>query len=284
MSDQSIRVNGVPFSLPLGHPVSFISKRSGKTLAGIDIDFRAEGSGSSEMLENLFSQETVSVDDPFVNRSYQGFIQNATHTYRNGNSARHYCEIRELDVIPEFKTLEIEGHPFPVSKYTENDIREDRVTMYALLRLSEDQFTELNRLFKGEPVQVRRIGVDEEPIAINFGSLYWSKHEEYGTTYYKQIVTLVPTDSPTSKADEAMNRLIESIKASQTPIISMVLGLSARFEALVDELTRNNLINNEKRRELLGESWEELLDSMRIEEIKSQTRRIQDAEQLFNNW
>jgi hypothetical protein len=281
MPNESIRVNDTPFHASLGRPVSFVSKRSGRLLAGIDIDVRADGLNSSEMLENLFSQEAVSIYDPFVNRLYQATIQNVSHSYRNGNSAQHYCEIRELDIIPEFNILEIEGHEFPVLKYIENDLREDRVVMFALLRLSQEHFAQLQSLFKHEPVQIRRIGIDADPIAVNFGgSLYWSKHEDRAT-YYKHIVSLIPDSSP---IDSAANRFGEAIRTSQIPIINMVLALSTRFEVLLDELTRYNVINSEKRSELLGENWEELLDQVRIEEIKSQTRRIHDAEEVFATW
>ena len=282
MPDESIRVNGTPFHASLGRPVNFVSKRSGRTLAGIDIDLRANGLDSSKMLEDLFSQKIVSMYDPFANHSYQATIENVSHSYRNGNTAQHYCEIRELDVIPEFNILEIEDNEFTVLNYTENDLREDNVVMFALLRLSQEQFAKLQSLFKHKPVRIRRIGVDTEPIIVTYGgSMYWSKHNEDGVTYYKHIVTLIPVSSP---VDNGANSFVEAIRTSQTPIINMVLALSTRFEALMDELTRHNLISSERRGELLGENWEELLDQVRVEEIKSQTRKIHDAEEIFATW
>jgi hypothetical protein len=282
MPTESIKVNGTPLHASLGRAVSFISKRSSRTLAGINIDIRANGLDSSEMLEGIFNQEIVSIYDPFVSCTYQATIQNVYHSYSNGNTAQHHCEIRELDVIPEFNILEIEGDEFAVLNYTENDLREDDVVMFVLLRLSQDRFAQLQSLFKHEPAHIRRIGVDAKPITVTYGgSLYWSKHEEDGAIYYKHIVTLIPVGSP---VESMTNSLGAAIQTSQTPFINMVLALSARFEALLDELTSHDLISSEKRGELLGENWVELLDQVRIEEIKSLTRRIDDAEVIFATW
>lgn len=275
MSHQQIRVNNFPFHPSFGSPVSFQGNLSGKTLAGIDVEFRIEGSGHNSEVDELLNQEGVTVEDPFVNRSYRASIRQTSHSDFNGRVAIYRFELREIDVAPEFRMLEIEGHQYPVARYIERDLGEEGVDRDALLHLSREQFEEVQSLFKPGPILVRRIGVDEEPLTVRYGGgMYWSRHEESGNTYYKQIVHLVPINIPPSRLNLALG-------VEQEALARMVCSLTARFEALVNELAQNNVISPERQSALLGDDWKGLLEIRHIDDITRQTTRVPDADEEF---
>lgn len=273
MTYQQIRVNNFPFHSSFGSPVSFQGNLSEKTLAGIDVEFRIEGSGHNSEVDELLKEKVVTVEDPFVNRSYSASIRLTSHSDFNGRSATYQFELTEIDVAPEFKMLEIEGHQYPVTRHVESDLREEGVDRYALLHLSVEQFEEVQRLIKPGSIKVRRTGVDEEPLTVRYGGgMYWSQHQEGGNTYYKQIVHFVPVDIPPSPFTLASG-------AKQDALAEMVCSLTVRFEALVNELAQNNVISPERQSALLGNDWRGLLDSQRIDDITRQTMRVHDADE-----
>ncbi|HYT36455.1 MAG TPA: hypothetical protein VEL49_04690 [Ktedonobacteraceae bacterium] len=271
---QQIQVNNFPFHPSFGSPVSFQGNLSGKTLAGIDVEFHIEGSGHSSEVDALLDQEVVTVEDPFVNRSYRASIRQTSHSNFNDRAANYHFELREIDMTPEFKILEIEGHQYPVARFVERDLGEEGVDRDVLLHLSKEQFEEVQSLFKPGPILVRRIGVDEEPLTVRYGGgMYWSQHEEGDNTYYKQIVHLVPIDIPVS------NKINLAIGTEQEALVRMVCSLTARFEALVNELAQNNVISLERKSAIIGDDWKGLLDTQRIEDITRQTMRVRDADE-----
>jgi len=238
---------------------------------GIDLDFAIQGQENNQKIDELFNQNVVQVYDPFSRRSYKASLNQLSHRYQVGHPEQHYtAEIRELDMPPEFEVLEIEGHQFPVSKYIETDAN-DTIGRHALLRLSKEQFIELQNLIKPGSVQIRRMGVDEKPITVRYGGLmHWSEHKEGEEIYYKQIVRFFPPDLPSSRIDVASG-------AQQEVLVEMTQALTVRFEALVQELFRNNIISEEKRDEILGEKCWNLLGSTRLNEICWQIDRVPDA-------
>ncbi len=274
MTHQQIRVNNFPFHPSFGSPVSFQGNLSGKTLAGIDVEFHIEGSGHSSEVDALLDQEVVIVEDPYVNRSYRASIRQTSYSSINDRAATYRFELREIDMTPEFKVLEIEGHQYPVARYVERDRGDEGVDRDALLHLSKEQFEEVQGLFKPGPILVRRIGVDEEPLTVRYGGgMYWSQHEEGDNTYYKQIVHLVPIDIPVS------NKFNLALGTEQAALVRMVCSLTARFEALVNELAQNNVISLERKSAIIGDDWKGLLDTQRIEDITRQTMRVRDADE-----
>lgn len=282
MPKNFITINDVKLNTSVGRSMSFHGKHSGSTLWGVDLDFSICGQENIKKIEKLFSFDTVQVDDPFVNRKYKASLRLISCSYQEGREERHYvANLRELDAPPKFNLLEIDGHQFSVLKYKETECEDDVIGRYALLRLSKDQFEELQELLKHETMQIRRINIDEEPITMKLGgNPFWSKHEGSGEIYYKQIINLFPPDySPKYKL-----RLASS--AHQIALAIMVMSLSIRLEALINELVRNNVINEEKRNMLLQENWKELLDITRKEEIVKETNlqlcKVPDAEEEFD--
>lgn len=273
MPSDTIKINDMNFNMSVGRPTTFEGKHAGKELAGIDLDFSIRQQRLVEDLEKLFSSETVKVEDPFVGRSYEAILRKTTESYQSGYPDRHYTmQVRELDLPPIFDVLEIEGHQFPVLRYVETDPDPDEIGRYALLRLSREQFVELQKLIKKESVQIKRIGVDEDPLTVRYGgAMYWSKHKEDGEIYYKQIVRFFSLSDRTPKVYLASGFV-------QDNLIRIIEVFASRFEALVNELVQNNVISDEKRTSLLEDTWEELLDTPLSTETRWPLQRVSDAE------
>ncbi|GAH58089.1 unnamed protein product, partial [marine sediment metagenome] len=252
------------------------------TLSGIDLDFSVYGQENIKKIEKLLKFDTVQVDDSFVNRTYKASLRLISWSYQEGRQERYYkAEIRELDTWPKFNILEIDGHKFSVLKYKESEQEDDVIGRYALLRLSKNQFGKLQEIFKHKTVQIRRINVDEKPITMKFmGKRYWSEHKEGRKTYYKQIIRLFPHDYlPKHKLNMATGTELISLAI-------LVMSLSIRLEALINELAQNNILSDKKRDMLLQKNWKKLLDNTRKKEILEETdlqlHKALDAEEEFD--
>jgi hypothetical protein len=274
----AIKINDVTLDVRAGHPASFYGRLSDKTLPGIDMDFQVTGPQIVEAIEQLASQETVQVTDPFVGQTYPASFRLISHSYTSGQPPHYFtCEVRALDIAPEFNVLEIDGDEFPVLASRAQVVTEqDQEGIYSVivLRLTQAQFVAVQKLLRHDELSIRRKGVDEQPLIVRHGSrMYWSKHVEDGETFYKQMVRLVhPSNFPSGKAPGI------ALVTEQDILFRMVMALSARFERLSDELVEAGVISDEKRTLLLSDNWKELLDQQRIDEIAQQTYRVADAE------
>lgn len=273
-----IKINDVTLDVRAGRPTSFDGRLSDKTLPGIDLNFHATDPQIVEAIERLASQETVQVTDPFVGQTYPASFRLISHSYMNGQPQHYFtCEVRALDIAPEFNILEMDGDEFPVLASREQIVtEEDQEGIYSVivLRLTQVQFVAVQKLLRHDELSIRRKGVDEEPLIVRHGSrMYWSKHMEDGQTFYKQLVRLVhPSNFPSGKAPGI------ALVTEQDILFRMVMALSARFERLSDELVEAGVLSDEKRALLLSDNWKELLDQQHIDEIAQQTHRVADAE------
>jgi hypothetical protein len=274
----SIKINDFVIDRTAGSPFTFYGALSEKTLPGIDLKFSVSGPSDIEAIEAIFSQEVVQVDDPFVGQSYQASIQLRTSSYVSGNITRHYIgQVQALDVAPEFSILEIEGDQFPVLATHESIIDEEErngIVRDILLRLTPEQFLVVQGYLRNATLSVRRVGVDEQPILARQRSFaYWSQHVNDGVSFYKQIVPLIyPADILPSRGPSL------ALRTDQDILSGMLQTLVIRFERLLDELVESNAITTEKRKLLLSDNLQDLLDSDHIDRINQQRWRVADAE------
>lgn len=271
MSDETIKIEDLEFALHVGSPLEFQGRHTGRRLAGIDLDFRTTGRKTPQRLQALFDQETVRVEDPFADRSYEATIRMTFHRYREGRPEHDYeVEVREVDEVPEFEFLEIEGTQFPIEEYFETDESNNSIGMHALLRLSNEQFTQLRDLDNPEGMQVRRVGVDDQPFVMRPGQFIWSRHEEEGEEYYKQVVRFFSPDLP-SFPNFGLRRL--------SRMISEQMG---RFEALLDMLVQNDTLTQEQKETLLAEEWTTLVGEDRARVIRWKLIETEDVAEDFD--
>ena len=152
------------------------------------------------------------------------------------------------------------------------DLHDGKIGMYILLRLSPDEFLKCRGLLKPGPVEIQRIGIDENPIIRRFGGAqYWSSHNEDSQEFYKHIVRFYPIDAPPSRVSIASGH-------KQIAQTKMILALSARYEALVKMLTESGQITQENGMALMAEEWQRLIDDEREVLLRSRLHEVQDAE------
>lgn len=276
MPDKSIIVDDVTFTTDAGEPYTFQGKHSRKTLSGIKLNFAVRGDLEIEKVEKLCTRNAVNVVDPFSDRTYEATLRQVSSSYQVGRPEHSYViEITEVDAIPQFQTLEIDGHCFDVAKYRETEHEEDAIGMHALLRLTEEQFIKMQEITKPITVKIRRLGIDENSLIVRCGGKrYWSEHEEGGTIYYKQILTFFPPDL-------APGPLRLAMEADHIALGIMLIKMTVRFEALIHELTTSEIMSKEQRDKVLGPEWKKLLSENRIDEILMQTEKVPDAEYEF---
>jgi hypothetical protein len=273
-----IKLDDIALPPEAGAPVNVPAKHAPRTLAGIDLEFSARMPQDEERVENLFAKDKVVVEDPFTDRSYEAVVTRRSTSYTEGSGWRRYtAEVRELDLVPNFEMLEVDGERFTVADYFEDEPEEDAVGRHALLRLSDEEFESLRAIMRrarqeGEGrARIRRVGVDEEPIEVRYGgAMYWSRHEEEGRRWYKQIVRFFPVDLPGPSY-----RIASGVE--QDILADMVFKLSVRFRALADELVEKGVLEDDRRWELLDGDPASLLDDERLSKIRREFERVRDA-------
>ena len=271
-----VEIGGIGFTLPSADPFTFPGVHSGTDLSGLTVELTARSTADVDRIEELLAERTATVVDPFVDRQYDARLTLRSTSHQDGRPEKWYCfEVRELDHVKTFSTLEIEGQPFTVIRNTESSDN-GVVGFHVLLQLSSDEFNQFHNLLRPSPVQVRRVGVDETPITRRFGTAgFWSSHQEEPEEFRKRIVHLYPVDPPPSRLDIASGTV-------QAALADMVIAVSARYEALIAILVANGQLNEDDARNLTQGAWQELVDDQRRVALRSDLRKIDDAEAEFD--
>ncbi len=273
MQGRGIRIDEIEFSIDSGSPFEFEGIHSGRVLSGINLDITVYSDEDVRRIEALKKSETVEVDDPFSDKLYEANLSQESYGFREGHPKRWYrFEVKELDEVPKFNSLEIDGCRFRVLRNTEDLVRDGVKREDILLRLSLEEFKEVQDLLNRDTVTIRRVGIDDDPVIRRFGgALYWSLHQEGSQEFYKQIVRLFPSDYPPSKVVLASGQ--QQIAQSR-----MILNLLASYESLLELLAENGQIRREDAESLLSKGLRELVGQERAMMIFSKLTEVQDAE------
>ena len=268
-----LKIDDMEFSLDAGTPFAFEGVHSGGQLSGIGVRVTVYSDDDAQALDELFKKKTAIVDDAFTNRQYEATLHRKSSMYQEGRPGKTYrFEVKELDEAPQFEQLEIEGHTFAVIRNAERLHEDNVICLNVLLRLSPDEFQTFQSLRKLGPITIRRVGIDENPIARRFGgALYWSSHEDGSARFYKQIARFFPSEYPLGGYSFASGQ--EQHAQSQ-----MILALTARFEALVDVLVENGHVSQETGESLVSDEWRKLVDGERALMIASGLTEVNDAD------
>lgn len=281
MSAGIIKVNDVELPIKAGSPVSFESKLVNRELAGIDLDFPASGKRARQMVDDLFKERTVHVDDPFTERSYEAEIRLVQSSFTDGSDAKYYVgELREKDTPPAYDSVRINGTEYQVLRSEEwfQLGGDEGVYRTILLKLRDDEFKAIQGLVKDAPVtaSMERVGVDAEPFDVLCrGWLCWSEHQEDGQTYFKRVLRFFPPSF-----DRNSSGYLPFFQRFDA-LAEIALGASVRFEALLNLLAEEEHISQEQRTKLLSSDWRELLDKDRIEYYRHSVFKVKDAEEEF---
>ena len=276
MLDRKIKIDGLDIPFTRGDPSGYIGVHSGAELSAWNLEVTLYADDDITHMEQLLNKSTVTVEDGFAGRQYEATPTRKLTSYQQGRPGKFYqFEVKEVDPVRVFEALEIEGQSFSVIRNTET-FDDDVVGIHVLLGLSSDEFHCFHRLVKPGPIQIRRMGIDETPIDQRFGgALYWSLDKERSPLTYKQIVNIYPADYPPS-------RWAIAAEHEQRALATMVLDLSARYEALLALLVDSGTLTQENAEMLKQAPWDELLDSDRQTMVRSRLREIDDAELDFD--
>ena len=271
--NNSIKIDDIQVRASAGRPFAFDGVHSGKTLSGIDMEITVNTDADIQTIEELLKKDSVTVEDPFADRQYEATVARKSSRYQEGRPEKWYnFEVKEMDEVIPFESLEIEGHTFNVIRNTEQLHDDDVIGLYILLRLSPEEFQEFQSLLRLSRINIRRIGIDEIPIVRRFGgALYWSSHEEGSQRFYKQIARFFPVDPEPGRT--GISLMNDQMAQSQ-----MLVALSARYEALVKILVDNGQLTQENRDALMSEDWKELISDEREVMIRSKLTAVRDAE------
>ena len=287
-----IVIGTMDFSVDMGEPFEFDGVHSGRKLSGFKLRFYTESIETSGELDELQAEAKregrISVSDPFAGREYMATLQLRISSSSPDRARKDFeFEIKELDISPAFDDLEVGDLTFTVIQSAKKMHGSENDGVYALVSLSEEEFWQFHRLRNksvrnDEPVAIRRVGVDEESSLWRFGgALYWSKHEDAGEIYYKQIVGFFPyEDTPDEEDSERAWNIapaVEMFNAARAHI-----HLACRFEALLNTLANSGQISSEMRDEILMvEDPTTLLDPNRVRQITTAITKVVDASEYF---
>jgi len=260
-------------------PVSFVGKHSDKELLGFDFAFDAWGPQEQQAIDRIFDQNTVTAIDPVTGRSFEATVRLLTSSYTEGAPTKAYIgELREIDQIPHVEEIEIEGQRFRVITYTETEPDADNVGREVVLKLTPEEFRQFHTLLEADTVLMQRIGVDEKPLSLRFGSaFYWSIHESEEGRYYKQIVRFFPVDMESNSATSLVVPL-----TYYDALAGMVVRLTERVEALLHDLMEQGIISEERRNTIIGTYDDSLVSKERAAEISRELRWVYDAEEMLD--
>lgn len=275
-----LRIDNVAFDFSQMEPFTFKGVLSGKELRGMELVFTSHSQSESEQIETLIKKKgTVVVSDP-AGSQYKGKIDRQwSNIHQGGRTARRYqFTIREIDQAKPFDSLRIEGNTFTVLRNAETTTSGGEVGIHVLLRLSPEEFATFLPLLKPGPVQILRVGVDENPVERRFGAIIdWSYHKDDSGDYYKQAVNFYDVELSPSGLDLARGQ-------EHRALSEMVVALTVRFHALLDALVDGGLINAEQATTIRQEQWRDLADEHHRYMIWAQTNKVEDAEEDFEGY
>ena len=276
MPDRNIKIDGLDIPFSVARPSDYIGVHSGTELRGWEIEATLFQQDDITHLEELLEKRRGTVEDGFAGRRYQATLTLKSSSYQSGRPGKFYrFEVKELDSVKTFEVLEIEGQSFRVIRNTET-FRDEVIGIHALLSLSSEEFQSFHRLVKPGPIQIRRVDIDEGSVTQRFGGgLYWSLDKESSPLTYKQVISLFP-------ADHSPNRRPIASAQDLSALSSVVLDLSARYEALLDILVGSGHLGQENAERLREETRDNLADTDRRAVIRSRLREVDDAEADFD--
>lgn len=170
--------------------------------------------------------------------------------------------------------IEIDGQRFAVLKFTEEPWRDTTISS-ALLRVTRTELTAIRELLAKEKVEIRPTP-DSEPVVVRWGgALNWSRHEDLGDVFYKQIVRFLPADIPRDSGGLATAFDLATLR-------TCVLSLMTRMDALVDTLGSNGTLKEAEKASLTNDAWRGLVSEARRGELTWRLEEFSDAERLFD--
>ena len=257
-------------------PFEFKAIYSTQNLSGIELKLKNLKNTEQEFIENLCNKDIITVKDPFACRKYDASIFQKSTSFQVGIDEKSYViEVKELETPPHIDQLEINGEVFDVVKY-EEEFSTNIIKRHALLKLSEKQFLMFRNMLSDTSVNIRRIGLDEDPIELRIGGqMFWSSHDRDDKAYYKHIVSLFPLDHKPNINVGIASAVSHNISAQ------ILLELKAKFDLLVKHLEQDKLITKKTKDMLSDSKWKEYVGKDYLSQLIDSFDKVSDAESFF---
>jgi hypothetical protein len=273
VESNKIKIGEVEILIRAGEEFSFEGLFSNKTLAGINLKLENVDRYYQKRIEDLLKEKEVDVYDPFAAREYSAEISQRSNSYTVGSEVKTYeLTVKEIDKIPYFEEIEINGNIFNVLSYQESIIS-DTVSRQGVLKLTSEEFNKFRKLLSESSISVKRVGVDEEPFNMRFGSqMFWSKHKEDEGEYFKHIFRLFDKSVKPGKLDFASGII-------QGNAANMLISLSSKFEELLEALKSDNSLADDTKDKLQTLSRDSIPSKELINNLYDNLVKVMDAEE-----
>ena len=219
----------VPWQIIEKSPV--ISRHTGHELQRLIVRLYISSPEVQEELENgiLRSEEKeITSLDPNSGRNQIWQISNSSYSYSNGDAVIQYTlELTEKESYQIEKLLiqDIEFQPYSFSEYFD----EDQLIIEAKVKISKGDEKKLEQLLKEDGYfRVIRVGINNSPIEMRFGRVFWSQDDEskkYSlilvqrrsdgkeepTPFYVYDIITDNTKNRLIKTDQILNKLIKKL-------------------------------------------------------------------------
>ena len=275
MERNQIQIDDIGINIQNGKEFSFEGLFSNKKLAGINLKLERVNQYNQQSIETLLKEKKVHVYDPFVEREYKAEITQRSNSFTVGSDVKSYdLVVKEIDEIPYFEKIEINGVCFSVLSYQES-ITSNTVSRQGVLMLTKDQFKQFRELLSEKSLEVRRVGIDEKPFEMRFGSsMFWSEHSESDTLYFKHIFRLFEKTLESSRLNLASGIV-------QNNAANMLVNLTANFESMVEILKLDDSLSDDTKNKLANISNNELSSKEILNNLYDKLEKVRDAEKHF---
>jgi hypothetical protein len=207
-----------------------------ETIHEILIDFENQGRKRGNTIISLDDKGNSSKSWKLISSSY-------SYSYPHEEVKYHKLsleEVEELD-ITELKINGLIVHPYEYSEEFDND----SLSIEARLKLTGEFERELNDLLYNKRMEyfpVIRYGINEVPLEMRFGKIYWSKHKD-GNKYALILVDKLWDEQKRIKyPSDDEKRNCQKMVILNVEVINMLLEMLARKKLLdqkeIDEINK----------------------------------------------
>lgn len=275
MENREIQIGEIEIHSRAGEGFTFEGVFSNKALSGINLKLENVDKYNQEKIENLLKEKEIDIYDPFSAREYKGTITQKSNSFTVGREVKSYeITVKEIDQIPYFEEIELNGVCFSVLSYEES-ITSNTVSRQGVVKLTKDQFEKFRELLSVKSLEVRRVGVDEKPFEMRFGSqMFWSVHDEDETTYFKHIFRLFDTTLDSNGMDLGSGVI-------QRNAANMLIDLTSKFESLVEVLKADSSLSDDTKNKLLDINSNELSSKELIGKLYDRLEKVIDVNKHF---
>ncbi|MDW1870096.1 hypothetical protein R7Q38_08905 [Vibrio sp. Vb0598] len=249
---------------------------SNNKLAGIRIELEDISPDQQKIVTELLGHNEVNVIDPFSKREYSAKMTKPQEKFSSGNNLRSYTlEVIETDSIPYFEKIELNGKAYEILSYGEK-LYKETISKQGVVKLAPEAFDEFKVMLLEPEVNVARLGLDDEPVKMRFGSsMFWSKHESEEGVYYKHIFRLFDYNLEPSKNNFAC-------RVTQNNSVSLLIDYSLKLESVIELLSQEKCLSPETRDILRDLKPKEVLNDIVINNTLDCISEVIDAEDAFS--